>query len=106
VHVRDIAGTPVKVDEEGFLLDPSEWNRQIAIEIAAEEGVGELTDAHWQVIDFCREAAKELYGRSPQLRQINKRTGIPTKELLNLFPQSPAKKIARIGGLKKPEGCL
>jgi dissimilatory sulfite reductase related protein len=106
MNTRMIAGVTVRVDDEGFLADPAEWSREVAIAIATEEGIPELSDAHWQVIDFCRQAAGSLYGRSPQIRQINKGTGIPTKQLLVLFPQSPGKKIARIAGLKKPEGCL
>jgi dissimilatory sulfite reductase related protein len=106
MNSRVIAGVTVRVDDEGFLANPAEWSREVAVEIAKEEGIPEIGDAHWQVIEFCRQAAEELYGRSPQLRQINKGTGIPTKQLLALFPQSPGKKIARIAGLKKPEGCL
>ncbi len=103
---RTIAGKEVQVNDEGFLADPAEWNKDIAVEIAGEEGVGELTDAHWKVIDFCREASKTLNGKSPTLRQITTGTGVTTKELFGLFPKGPAKKVARIAGLGKPEGCV
>lgn len=103
---REIAGVTVKVNDEGFLTDPSEWTREIAAAIAKEEGVAELSDAHWKVIAFCREAAKGLGGKSPTLRQITTGTGVQTKELFGLFPKGPAKKVARIAGLGKPEGCV
>ena len=48
---RDIAGKTVQVNDEGFLTNPAEWNKDIAAVIAAEEGVPELTAAHWKVID-------------------------------------------------------
>ncbi len=64
---RTIAGKVVQVNEEGYLTDPSEWNKDIGIEIAGEEGLSALTEAHWKVIDFCREAAKGLNGKSPTL---------------------------------------
>ncbi len=103
---RTIAGKEVQVNDEGFLTDPAEWNKDIAIAIAGEEGMGELTDAHWKVVDFCRDAAGKLNGKSPTLRQITTGTGVTTKELFVLFPKGPAKKVARIAGLGKPEGCV
>ncbi len=103
---RIIAGKTVQVNEEGFLTDPSEWNKDIAAEIAKDEGLAELTANHWKVIDFCREASKGLGGKSPTLRQITTGTGVQTKELFGLFPKGPAKKVARIAGLGKPEGCV
>jgi len=103
---RIIAGKTVQVNEEGFLSDPSEWNKEIAAEIAKDEGLAELTENHWKVIDFCREASKGLGGKSPTLRQITTGTGVQTKELFSLFPKGPAKKVARIAGLGKPEGCV
>ncbi len=103
---RIIAGKTVQVNEEGFLTDPSEWNKEIAAEIAKDEGLAELTENHWKVIDFCREASKGIGGKSPTLRQITTGTGVQTKELFSLFPKGPAKKVARIAGLGKPEGCV
>lgn len=101
-----IAGKAVQVNDEGFMTDPAEWTREIAVEIAAGEGIAELTAAHWKVVDFCREAAKGLGGKSPTLRQITTGTGISTKDLFALFPKGPAKKVAHIAGLGKPEGCV
>lgn len=49
-----IAGYTVAVDEEGYLTNPAQWNRDIARAIAAELGIT-LTDAHWKVIDFIRQ---------------------------------------------------
>ncbi len=103
---RVIAGKEVQVNEEGYLTVPEEWNQEIGIEIAREEGLSVLSAEHWKVIDFCREAAKGLNGKSPTLRQITTGTGISTKELFTLFPKGPAKKVARIAGLGKPEGCV
>jgi len=47
---REIAGKTVQVNEEGFLTNPSEWTKEIAVELAKEEGIEELTEAHWKVI--------------------------------------------------------
>jgi tRNA 2-thiouridine synthesizing protein E len=102
---QDIAGLELEVNEEGFLLEPTAWTKEIAEKIAKEEGIDELTEAHWQIIEFCRENATEN-GKSPTLRAITKGTGISTKELFALYPKGPAKKVARISGLGKPEGCV
>ena len=102
---RTIAGQTVDVNDEGFMTNPDQWTREIAVEIAQEEGVPDLTAEHWKVIEFSRNAAKGS-GKSPTLRQITAGSGVSTKELFALFPKGPAKKVARISGLGKPEGCV
>jgi tRNA 2-thiouridine synthesizing protein E len=95
----------LKLDAEGFMTDKSQWTKEIAVEIAKQEGIETLSDAHWKVIDFCRKTG-ESTGKSPTLRQITDGSGVTTKELFALFPKGPAKKVAKIAGLGKPEGCV
>ena len=95
----------IERNEEGFLLNPADWNKEVATEVAIEEGIAELTEAHWTIINFCREKAEDS-GAAPTLRQITKGSGVSTKELFALFPNGPAKKVAKISGLGKPEGCV
>lgn len=102
---REIAGKTVAVNEDGFLTNPAEWTKEIAVELAKEEGIAELTDQHWVVIDFCREKAADT-GNAPTLRAITTGSGVSTKEIFKLFPKGPAKKVAKIAGLGKPEGCV
>jgi tRNA 2-thiouridine synthesizing protein E len=101
---KQIAGFSVNVNDEGFLLDPKQWSREIAGAIAHEEGIG-LGPDHWKVIDFVRKDAQEN-GEAPNIRRITKAGGIPTKELYTLFPGGPAKKAAKIAGYPKPHGCI
>jgi tRNA 2-thiouridine synthesizing protein E len=101
---KELLGLNIEVNEEGFLVDPGQWTPELAVELAKEEGI-ELTDAHWQIITWCRETAGAL-GVSPTLRQITKGAGVSTKELFKLFPKGPAKKVAKIAGLSKPQGCV
>jgi tRNA 2-thiouridine synthesizing protein E len=103
---RTYAGTTVQVNDEGFMSNPADWNKDIAVAIAKEEGIADLTPAHWKVIDYCRSESTKLGGKSPTLRQITVGTSVQTKELFGLFPKGPAKKVARIAGLGKPEGCV
>ncbi len=99
------AGTPVEVDSEGFLEQPEDWNEQIAEQIAAENGIEQLTDRHWLVINFMRQAYLED-GSAPSIRTLGKASGVPIKELYQLFPKGPAKLAAKIAGIPKPRGCI
>lgn len=95
----------IERNEEGFLVNPADWDEDLAVEIARLEGITELTEDHWKIIRFCRDKA-ETSGAAPTLRQITKGAGVPTKTLFSLFPKGPAKKVAKISGLGKPEGCV
>jgi len=102
---RTIAGKTVTVNDEGFMTNPGEWSKEIAVELAKEEGMPALSDAHWKVIEYCRQDATAT-GKAPTLRQITIGAGVSTKDMFALFPKGPAKKVARISGLGKPEGCV
>jgi dissimilatory sulfite reductase related protein len=100
-----IANAPVDVDTEGFLTDPEQWNETIADAIARENGIPELTDRHWLVVTFMRERYLAT-GTAPSIRALGKESGVPIKDLYQLFPKGPAKLAAKIGGIPKPKGCI
>jgi TusE/DsrC/DsvC family sulfur relay protein len=100
-----LADSPVDVDAEGFLTDPAQWNEQIAETIAAQNGIPELTDRHWLVVRFMRDRYLQT-GTAPSIRSLGKESGVPIKELYQLFPKGPAKLAAKIGGIPKPKGCI
>jgi dissimilatory sulfite reductase related protein len=100
-----IADAPVDVDGEGFLTNPAQWNERIAEAIAAESGVPELTERHWLVVRFMRDRYLAT-GTAPSIRSLGKESGVPVKELYELFPKGPAKLAAKIGGIPKPKGCI
>jgi tRNA 2-thiouridine synthesizing protein E len=99
-----LAGHEFHVNEEGFLTDPAEWTEELGAALAAQIGIT-MTDAHWEVIRFLRADFAET-GESATLRRVSTRAGIPVKQLFALFPQKPAKKMAYIAGLPKPQGCV
>lgn len=103
---KTICGKTVQVNDEGFMTNPAEWDKDIAVELAKEEGIVLLTPTHWKVIEYCRQSAVTSGGKAPTLRTITTNAGVTTKELFALFPKGPAKKVARIAGLGKPEGCV
>ena len=100
-----IADATVDVDAEGFLANPAQWNEQIAQAIAADNGIPELGDRHWLVVRFMRERYLAT-GAAPSIRSLGKESGVPVKELYQLFPKGPAKLAAKIGGIPKPKGCI
>jgi TusE/DsrC/DsvC family sulfur relay protein len=100
-----IADAPVDVDAEGFLTDPEQWNEPIADAIAAQNGIPVLTERHWLVVRFMRRRYLDT-GTAPSIRSLGKESGVPVKELYELFPKGPAKLAAKIGGIPKPKGCI
>lgn len=102
---REIAGVTVEIDENGYMTDHTAWTKAIAEVLAKEEGIDELTDRHYIVIDFMRKEYEEN-GTGPSIRKLNKQSGVNTKELYQLFPGGPAKKAALIAGIPKPQGCV
>ena len=101
---REVAGKTITFDEDGFMDDVNQWDRDVATTLAEEIGI-DLTELHWKVIEFSRSDFMEQ-GDAPSLRRITKVGGVPTKDLYKLFPKKPAKKVAYVAGLKKPSGCI
>ncbi|MCA9922684.1 MAG: TusE/DsrC/DsvC family sulfur relay protein [Anaerolineales bacterium] len=104
MSARELVGKTIEFDEDGFMVNYQDWNKEIAETLASDIGIT-LTDRHWMVINFCREDFM-AQGDAPTLRRITKVGGVPTKELYQLFPKGPAKKVAYVAGLKKPSGCI
>jgi dissimilatory sulfite reductase related protein len=100
-----LTGVRVERDAEGFFTDPDQWTEEMAGEIARENGVDELTDRHWIVIRFMRNTYLKN-GSAPSIRTLGKVSGVPIKELYQLFPKGPAKLAAKIAGIPKPRGCI
>ncbi|GMU96651.1 MULTISPECIES: TusE/DsrC/DsvC family sulfur relay protein [Ignavibacterium] len=103
--VKEILGKMIEFDDDGHLKNLNEWNEEIAKELAKEEGIAELTDRHWLVINYMRQEYQKV-GDAPSIRKLTKESGVDTKELYQLFPKGPAKKAAKIAGLPKPKGCI
>jgi TusE/DsrC/DsvC family sulfur relay protein len=100
-----IGAKALALDADGHLANMNDWTEDVARELAAQEGIAELTSQHWAVINFMRQVfAKE--GDAPSIRRLTKESGVDTKTLYQLFPKGPAKKAAKIAGLPKPKGCI
>lgn len=100
-----IAGVDVTLNDEGFFEEPEQWTEEMAPELAKAEGIDELTERHWQVLHFMRQEYFEK-GTGPTVRALGKTSGVPVKELYQLFPKGPAKIAAKVAGIPKPRGCI
>lgn len=104
MSLATIAGHEVNVDEEGFMTVYDEWTEDLGAILASNIGI-DMTDRHWDAIKFLREDFK-VEGETPTLRRVSTIGGVPTKELFQMFPKKPAKKMAYVAGLPKPKGCV
>ena len=107
----EINGEVIEHDEEGYLSDINQWTPELAALLAKDEGI-EMTDEHWEVINFLREYYEE-YQIAPAIRvlvkALKKKFGPEkgsNKYLYELFPYGPAKQACNVGGLPKPTGCI
>ena len=107
----DVNGKSYETDEEGYLIDLSTWNEEVAAFLAQQEGVN-MTEQHWEVINFLRDYYNE-FQIAPAVRVLTKAIGKKlgpekgnSQYLYELFPYGPAKQACKIAGLPKPTGCV
>lgn len=99
------------LNDEGFLLDISDWNKEVALELATLNEI-ELTEAHWEIILFIRDyyrQFKHLPNARVFTKAIAKQFGTDkgnSRYLHKLFPEGPLKYACKIAGLPKPPTCL
>ena len=103
----------IATDEEGYLLDPADWDECVAEAIAAQEGI-ELTDTHWAMINYFRTFYED-HMRHPTMHEwvktLGRFHGKPYTEakayrdfLYQMFPQGPVPTLCKLAGLPKPVG--
>ena len=100
----EIEGKTIETTPNGYLVNVEDWNKDLGEIIAKEEGV-ELTEKHWDLIDFLRDEYISNGGNQPNTRNIIKAMGDKwgskpsQKDLYFLFPNDPSKQGGRIAGL-------
>jgi tRNA 2-thiouridine synthesizing protein E len=95
----------IEVDEDGFMQEPEKWNETVAAALGTTEGVDDLTDEHWKVVNYLRDYFLQ-FGVAPMIRKLCKETGFDLKKIYVLFPSGPAKGACKVAGLPKPTGCV
>lgn len=101
----------IPLDPENYLINMKQWTPSIAETLAEQEGIA-LEPEHWEIIKLARNFYQR-YEMAPAMRPLVKAVAMELGEekgrsiyLMKLFPDSPAKRIARLAGLPKPTNCL
>jgi len=105
VPLFEINGKKYEVDEDGFLQTPAIWSEEVAQDFAATEGISQLGEAHWKLINYIRDYWKEN-DIAPMVRRMCKDTGFKLSDIYELFPSGPANGACKLAGLPKPTGCV
>ena len=95
------------IDDEGYLIDPGDWNENVALEFARQEDI-QLTEDHWDAINFMRQYYAE-HQVAPDVRHVTKhlaeRLGVESRnKIFELFPYGYVKQACKIAGMKRPRG--
>ena len=98
-----LAGQTVEVNDEGYMVDASQWNKEVAAELAKEIGI-ELSDKHFEVLEFLRDSSAK--GETLTIRKVGKSGIVDIKGLYQLFPGGPLKYSSKVAGIPKPASCV
>ena len=100
-----VGDTTLEIDEDGFIQEPDKWDEEVAKALALTEGVEDMGDDHWKLVNYLRDYYLK-FGIAPMIRKLCKETGFPLKKVYELFPSGPAKGACKVAGLAKPTGCV
>lgn len=101
----EFEGQSFNVDEDGFIDAFENWNETWVKYVKQQEGIDELNDEHWKVINVLQDYYKKN-GIAPMVRVLSKLTGFKLKHIYELFPSGPGKGACKMAGLPKPTGCV
>ena len=100
-----LGGKQIDVDEDGFIQDPSLWDEAVAKDLAKTEGVEDMGEDHWKLVNYLRDYFLK-FQIAPMIRKLCKETGFDLKKIYEMFPSGPAKGACKVAGLPKPTGCV
>ena len=102
----EVDGKTIEANEKGYLINIDDWTEEVAKAMAAQDGIEELTQRHWDVINYLRDEYINNAGNQPNMRNLVKAMQklwndkkVDAKTLYELFPQSPDKQGSKISGL-------
>jgi tRNA 2-thiouridine synthesizing protein E len=101
----EVGGKTIEADANGYLVNQEDWNEDVAQAIATAESVGELTEKHWDIINYLRDEYFNNGGTQPNERTIMKAMSdkwggkVGQKDTFALFPGMPSKQAGKVAGL-------
>ncbi len=107
----EVDGKGIALSEAGWLENLDQWNEGLAVEIARNEQIPELTEEHWDIINLAREyfvdygivAEPRLFSKIMKKKYGNDRSS--QKYIYSLFPTGLIKCANKVAGLPRPKGC-
>ncbi|WP_281648618.1 TusE/DsrC/DsvC family sulfur relay protein [Parendozoicomonas sp. Alg238-R29] len=111
MNTLQVNDTELLLDNDGYLVNLSDWNTEVATALARTENI-ELSGAHWEIIHLIRQfyhTYDMAPSQRPLVRYVKENLGQEkgsSMYLMKLFPGSPAKIISRIAGLPRPTNCF
>jgi len=100
---KTLAGKAIEVTDEGYLVNTGDWTKEVATELAKEEGI-DLSDKHFEVLEFLRK--ESAAGTQLSIRKVGKSGIVDIKGLYQLFPGGPLKFSSKFAGIPKPASCV
>ena len=100
---KTYANVIIDCNDEGYLKNFQQWNQEVGLEIANEEGIA-MTGRHWEVIEYLQDQYRKEVPLS--MRKIGKSGVVSIKEFYQLFPKGPLKISSKIAGIPKPVSCI
>jgi tRNA 2-thiouridine synthesizing protein E len=98
-------------DEEGFLLDPSDWSTDLIEPLAAESGLP-MTEERSTIIRYIRDYY-EMHQSVPEARVVLRhmqehwgRDKATRRYLYQLFPRGYGQQACKIAGMRKPRKLM
>ena len=103
----DTEGKKLATDAEGYLVDPLDWDENVALLFARQEQI-ELGDEHWKIIRFMRKyyeehqiAADARFVKKLVAKELNYGKDAGSR-MAQLFPYGYVKQACKIAGMKRP----
>jgi TusE/DsrC/DsvC family sulfur relay protein len=104
-QTTDLAALMPERDAEGYLVDPGDWNEEVASALAQDENI-QLGDDHWDVLRFMRDFYEEHQVAADArfvIKHLAGRMGRDAqKNLFMLFPYGYVKQACKIAGMRRP----
>ena len=100
----EVEGKTVETTENGYLVNLEDWSEAVAEAIAKADEL-ELTEKHWDIVNYLRDEHFDNGGNEPNERTIMKDMGKKwgskpsSKDMYGLFPGMPSKQGRKIAGL-------
>lgn len=97
-------GKTIETTPNGYLVNHEDWSEDLAKFMAEQEGV-DLTEKHWDLMNYLRDEYFTNNQNQPNTRNIVKAMSdkwgqkLQQKDVYDLFPKDPSKQGGRIAGL-------